>query len=372
VRGCLLRPAGIFSHDQMKTVFVSGAYDVVHAGHVEFFRRARAFGDRLVVCIPSDEVFVAHKGRQPALTMEHKRDVISSLKWVDLVVIGSDTGTPGLNFESHFRLIKPDVLVVTEDDKYEKAKRLLCRETGVEYKVVPKCLDGYFAMSATDMARRMSVPISVPLRVDFAGGWLDVPCHARDGAFIVNCTINLMLTLKNCEQYKAAGLGGSAAYAMLSGNDPLASELRAGVGWQDPAVIAETGLCVWNSGSKPILSMKRNPTMLVGRMALLRCSGQHVTAEIAKQSRKYGEIAAAGNTAKCAVEHNDFAMLCKAVQKSYEVQLQDGMRFLHGHGEKAKKYCGSGFGGYALYLFDQLTTGPGELIPVEPYMRELK
>jgi cytidyltransferase-like protein len=357
----------------MKTIFVSGAYDVVHAGHVEFFRRARAFGDRLIVCIPSDEVFIAHKGRQPALTMEHKRDVIASLKWVDLVVVGADTCTPGLNFETHFRLLKPDVLAVTEGDPHEKAKRLLCREAGVEYKVVgPKLLDGYFSLSATDMVRRMSCPLQVPLRVDFAGGWLDVPCHARDGAFIVNCTINLMLTLKNCEQYRSAGLGGSAAYAMISGKDSLSSELGAGVGWQDPAVIAETGLCVWNSGKKPSLYLKRNPTMLVGRMALLRCTGHHITAELAKKDRKYGEIAAAGNTAKCAIDHNDFAMLCKAVRKSYAVQLEEGMHHLPGFGEQAKKYCGSGFGGYALYLFDQLTTGPGELIPVEPYMRELK
>jgi hypothetical protein len=262
-------------------------------------------------------------------------------------------------------------LVVTEDEKYEKVKSLLCRETGVEYKVVPKCLDGYFSMSATDMARRMAVPISVPLRVDFAGGWLDVPSHARDGAFIVNCTINLMLTLKNCEQYKAAGLGGSAAYAMLTGNDSLSSELSAGVGWQDPAVIAETGLCVWHSGPKPVMYMKRNPTMLVGRMALLRCTGQHNTAELVQTSRKYGEIAAAGNTAKCAVEHNDFTMLCKAVQKSYYVQLDEGMHHLPGFGEQAKKYCGAGFGGYALYLFNERPTVTEELIKIDPYMRSL-
>ena len=45
------------------TIFVSGGYDVVHGGHVEFFERARVLGDRLVVCIPSDRVMRAYKGR---------------------------------------------------------------------------------------------------------------------------------------------------------------------------------------------------------------------------------------------------------------------------------------------------------------------
>ena len=34
----------------MRKVFVSGCYDVLHAGHVEFFRAAKALGDHLTVC----------------------------------------------------------------------------------------------------------------------------------------------------------------------------------------------------------------------------------------------------------------------------------------------------------------------------------
>ena len=53
-----------------------------------------------------------------------------------------------------------------------------------------------------------------------------------------------------------AGLGGSAAHALINGRDPVQSELDLGVGWQDPAVIRETGLCVWRSGPKPVLDFK--------------------------------------------------------------------------------------------------------------------
>jgi hypothetical protein len=58
-----------------------------------------------------------------------------------------------------------------------------------------------------------------------------------------------------------AGLGGSAAHALINGRDPVQSELDLGVGWQDPAVIRETGLCVWRSGPKPVLDFKVGVTL---------------------------------------------------------------------------------------------------------------
>jgi len=37
-----------------KTVMVSGCYDLVHGGHIAFFKDAAQFG-KLIVCIGSDE-----------------------------------------------------------------------------------------------------------------------------------------------------------------------------------------------------------------------------------------------------------------------------------------------------------------------------
>jgi len=37
----------------MIKVFVSGCYDIIHAGHVQFFREARALGDHLTVSFAS-------------------------------------------------------------------------------------------------------------------------------------------------------------------------------------------------------------------------------------------------------------------------------------------------------------------------------
>ncbi len=44
----------------MRHVFVSGCYDIIHAGHVQFFREAKAQGDFLTVSFASEEVLWAH------------------------------------------------------------------------------------------------------------------------------------------------------------------------------------------------------------------------------------------------------------------------------------------------------------------------
>ena len=86
----------------MKTVFVSGCYDILHAGHVQFFNEAKALGDHLTVCFASDEILWKHKNRRSSLPQSHKQAVIQSLKMVDEVVIGANPEL-GLDFKDHFR-----------------------------------------------------------------------------------------------------------------------------------------------------------------------------------------------------------------------------------------------------------------------------
>ena len=113
----------------MKKVFVSGCYDVLHGGHLEFFRQAKALGDYLIVCLPSDSALFLHKRRLPWIPLDHKIHVIGALEPVDEVVVGEDM-EPGLNFKTQFLRIRPQVLAVTDDDKYESPKRELCAKIG--------------------------------------------------------------------------------------------------------------------------------------------------------------------------------------------------------------------------------------------------
>jgi hypothetical protein len=215
----------------------------------------------------------------------------------------------------------------------------------------------------------MSKNIKIPLRVDFGGGWMDVPAHARDGAFIVNCTINVFVSQNDWPVHRKAGLGGSAAWAMLNGKDPVQSELDLGVGWQDGAVIAETGLCVWRSGPRPVLEMKINPDWLCP-MALLWTGYDHDTPGLTDMSRNYDTIERAGHVARIGARSRDVDEIACAVDISYSAQRQEGMNKLPDHGEMAKKYCGGGWGGYALYLFENETDIPEDMMQVKGFIKE--
>jgi cytidyltransferase-like protein len=358
----------------MIRVFVSGCYDILHAGHVQFFREARALGDHLTVCFASNDVLWLHKQRRSSLPDEHKQALIAALDTVDEVVVGKGT-EEGIDFREHFLRLRPDILAVTDDDKYGPLKRALCAEVGARYVVMPKTPPQFPPISTTQIVKFIRAPEVAPLRVDFAGGWLDVPRFAREGAFIVNCAISPTVSLRAWPYERNAGLGGSGAWALLNGRDGVGSELDLGVGWQDPAVIAETGLCVWRSGQRPALELKTSGDFLHGHLALFWTGASHDTPGIAGGARDYDAIARAGAVARDAVWSRDCSALAEAVRQSYAVQQAEGMAALPADlpGALACKYCGGGFGGYAVYLFrtplerENACRRPN-FRPIEPYL----
>ena len=359
----------------MKKIFVSGCYDILHGGHIQFFKEARALGDHLTVCFASDEVLWKHKKRQPSIPQDHKFILMDSLNIVDQVVIG-DCQELGLDFKNHFLEIRPDILVVTTDDKYSDKKRSLCSEVGAEYVVLPKTPPEYTPISTSSILCKIRTPRYAPLRVDFGGGWLDVPRHARKECFIVNCAISPLVSLSDWGYEKKSGLGGSGAWALLNGRDGVESELKLGVGWQDPAIIRETGLCVWRSGKRPILEFKRNGDLLKGLMALHYTEIAHDTPANADNDRDYDQIEAAGHLAHEAVLEANINKLGAAVDLSYKMQLQEGMSVLPDtSGCIGRKYSGGGWGGYALYLFrsnearDSFVSNSKNNMAIEPYIK---
>jgi cytidyltransferase-like protein len=359
----------------MRKVFVSGCYDIIHAGHIQFFREARALGDFLTVCFASSDVLWLHKQRKSSLPDEHKRALLAGLRVVDEVVVGCGL-EEGIDFREHFLRVRPQVLAVTEDDKYADLKRALCAEVGADYVVLPKTPPEFPPISTTQIVRYIRAPQEAPLRVDFAGGWLDVPRYARAGAYVVNCAITPTVSLRAWPYERNAGLGGSGAWALLNGKNGVEAELDLGVGWQDPAVIAETGLCVWRSGAKPDLEIKHDAGFLRGCLALYWTGLAHDTPGVVGKPRDFAAIEAAGRTARDAVWASSLRGLAEAVRQSYAVQLGEGMQALPGamEGVLAVKYCGGGFGGYALYLCagaaarDRLCAQTG-FRPIEPYVK---
>jgi D-sedoheptulose 7-phosphate isomerase len=90
-----------------RIVFTNGCFDIIHPGHVDLLRRARALGDKLFVGINSDESVRKLKGpNRPYFTQEDRKAILLGLDSVDEVMI-FEALTP----EELIHNIKPDVLV---------------------------------------------------------------------------------------------------------------------------------------------------------------------------------------------------------------------------------------------------------------------
>lgn len=359
----------------MKKVFVSGAFNVLHAGHIRFLADAKALGDYLIVSFPPAELLWKLYDRKSVLEDADKMAVLGALDSVDEVVLSTDDDEV-LSFRSAVEQTKPDILAVTTDDRFMDAKRAFCAEQGIELVVMEKTLPDNVAKSGMQMLDRMKAPKHVPLRVDFAGGWLDVPEYSIEGAYIVNCAVSPTVSLREWLYRKGAGMGGSGGWSVLNGWDPVGSELGLGVGWQDPAVIAETGACVWKSGHKPVLDFKNTGEFLRGCMAIFDTRIKHNTPGLAGLERPFKKIAKAASVARLGIKEQDIAVLAIGVQMSYQLQLEEGQAPLPKIGDcLAHKYCGGGHGGYAVYLYEtpeareEALESCEDLYPVEPFCR---
>ncbi|CAG9864346.1 unnamed protein product [Phyllotreta striolata] len=75
-------------HKKYTRVWCDGCYDMVHFGHANSLRQAKALGDRLIVGVHTDEEIMKHKG-PPVFTAAERYKMVRGIKWVDEVVEGA-------------------------------------------------------------------------------------------------------------------------------------------------------------------------------------------------------------------------------------------------------------------------------------------
>ncbi len=69
----------------MKKVLTYGTFDLLHYGHIELLRRAKELGDYLIVGLSTDE-FNEVKGKKSVLDFNKRKQLLESIKYVDLVI----------------------------------------------------------------------------------------------------------------------------------------------------------------------------------------------------------------------------------------------------------------------------------------------
>jgi len=69
----------------IKKIITYGTFDLLHVGHIEILRRAKALGDYLIVGLSTDE-FNEQKHKQAFHPYEDRKTILEAIKYVDLVI----------------------------------------------------------------------------------------------------------------------------------------------------------------------------------------------------------------------------------------------------------------------------------------------
>jgi cytidyltransferase-like protein len=151
-----------------KKVLVSGCFDLLHGGHIAFFKTASSYGD-LFVSIGRDENLLLLKGKRPFFSEKERLYIVSSVKYVHEAFLA--TGKGMLDFEPDLIRLKPDIFIVNFDG-HNPNKEKLCKKAGVEYIVLERIPEeGLPARSSSGSKKEMRFPY----RLCLAGGWIDQP-----------------------------------------------------------------------------------------------------------------------------------------------------------------------------------------------------
>ncbi len=94
-----------------RIVLTTGVFDLVHPGHIDYFEKAKSYGDILVVSIVDDKFVQKGPGR-PIFNQELRLSWLATLEIVDYVVLNGDYGPWKV-----MRAIRPDIFVKGQPEK---------------------------------------------------------------------------------------------------------------------------------------------------------------------------------------------------------------------------------------------------------------
>lgn len=127
----------------MTRIMVFGTFDMVHEGHVNFFRQARALAcpepgrrdpkPHLIVSVARDSIVTRIKGAKPRRSEKERSALLLRNALVDEVVLGQEDG-----YIEHIEEARPDVIALGYDQEGEFVDRLErdLTNAGVKVKVV--------------------------------------------------------------------------------------------------------------------------------------------------------------------------------------------------------------------------------------------
>lgn len=385
-------------------VFCTGCYDILQSGHAVFFNQCRQYGDMLVVGVGRDSTLEALKGPGRPVNPENNRvHLIAALQDVDYAVLNDhEIGAGKIDFKNVITRLRPDIFILNKDDSAIEEKKRLCDQLDVQIKFVSREVPPELSpTSTTRIINKINYAYKAPLRIDFAGGWTDVP-YIMDGrkGYVSNVAIKPLIEMKsnrfNFSGYpRGSGLSTSTAVKLLEmisaknynadpksleaiGEDLFSlenKELNWAIGRQDQYAIVYGGFNCFECGddyARPLDIKVPKETLETFRVNLLLLhTGVSRNAQSAVeqvyQYHKTGQGQQALSTiGECgyqfihALAEQDFMECARIMERNWEAQKQLASASTNEHldemyayakenGAYGGKICGAGGGGAFIF-----------------------
>ena len=137
-----------------KIAWTNGCFDIIHAGHVDYLERSKAYGDFLVVGMNSDSSVKKLKGdNRPVFSEIDRAKVLGSMVYVDYVVIFSDKSPIKM-----IELFEPDYYIKGGDytiDTIDQNERKVVEGYGGEIVLLPM-VEGVSSSIIVEKIRKLS------------------------------------------------------------------------------------------------------------------------------------------------------------------------------------------------------------------------
>ena len=112
-----------------KVVAVSGFFDPIHRGHIEYLQLAKRLGDKFIVILNNDEQAILKKGK-PFMPLDDRKAILQAIKYVDEVFISIDTDT---SVCKSLQVVKPHIFAKGGDRfATEIPESTICKELGIK------------------------------------------------------------------------------------------------------------------------------------------------------------------------------------------------------------------------------------------------
>ncbi len=139
-----------------KTILTTGAFDIIHPGHVRMLWAAKKLGGRnarLVVVVARNETVKRNKNREPVFDEKLRRAIVENLKPVDKAILGFKP----FSFEKVIKKIKPDIVVFGYDQtELRKSFEKFCRDRGLKIRIATmRKFGGKGINSSSDVFKRI-------------------------------------------------------------------------------------------------------------------------------------------------------------------------------------------------------------------------